>query len=489
MDVKMFDDELGLHNEPPSVPSGPTILSTSKATLISHTLSCFIERFNEQSLIGEKLLETLHAMNHGMCKIYVFGSFTLNCLVKFHPIPNDVDLLIVGENVFQMANAFAIFISQFGKATQMIKPGLMQITLHELQSPRSFKIQVVLRPYKSLTEAASEIDFPVTAVFFDGTNIFFNEETRRQLVARRIEVVPERFSTSSFSRLLKYKARGFSITFPGLHINAFREGNSIYLFKDTLQIAYFKVEGLLVHGTMYLANRQNVKYDDDLPTIVNAPFFNVVNLGSKLILCSTPGEDCIDLSKIKTFEDAVPKNQFNIQKMSVLQQVCKRKNGNLTVNLSILEKFFDIPETLNFVKMYMEHDVETVSKKLLNKMEQKYQRLCGTNIEFLRLEPLLDKLTDESLYGNLPRCEKRTKNSPKFLHVETLTGLVNMMFHEEESKLATCGICQNTIYQDDANVLTMKCGHKHHFSAFSKCQGLETWLENKRTCPLCRHQQ
>ena len=201
MDVKMFDDELGLHNEPPSVPSGPTILSTSKATLISHTLSCFIERFNEQSLIGEKLLETLHAMNHGMCKIYVFGSFTLNCLVKFHPIPNDVDLLIVGENVFQMANAFAIFISQFGKATQMIKPGLMQITLHELQSPRSFKIQVVLRPYKSLTEAASEIDFPVTAVFFDGTNIFFNEETRRQLVARRIEVVPERFSTSSFSRI------------------------------------------------------------------------------------------------------------------------------------------------------------------------------------------------------------------------------------------------------------------------------------------------
>jgi hypothetical protein len=484
MEVKLFGDKL--RNEPPSVPSGPTLLSTSKATLISHTLASFIERFQEQSFIGEVLLETLHAMDNEMCKIYVFGSFSLNCFVKLNPKPSDIDLLIVGKNVLQMANAFATFISQFGEATHMIKPGLMQITLKDSQSSRSFKIQVVLRYYKSLTEAASEIDFPVTAVFFDGKNIFFNEETRRQLVAQRIEVVPERFSYSSFSRLLKYKTRGFSITFPGLHINAFETGNPVRLFNDTLHINYFKIHGLLVSGTMKLVNYKKANYDDDLPR--NAPFFNAVNLGSKLILYSMPGEDCIDLSKIKKFEDAVPKHQFDIQKMNVVHSVCKVKNGDLTVNISILKHFFDMHDTLHFVQMYMEHDIQTVSKYLLDKMEEKYQQLCGTNIEFLHMEPLSAKITNASFYGNLPRCGKRQKNS-KFLQVETLTGLVNMMFHEEESKLATCGICQNTIYQDDANVLTMKCGHKHHFSEFSKCQGLETWLENKRTCPLCRHEQ
>lgn len=486
MEVKLFEDKLRLDNEPPSVPSGPTLLSTSKATLISHTLSCFTGRFHEQSFIGEVLLETLHAMNHEMCKIYVFGSFSLNCLVKLNPEPNDIDLLIVGENVFHMANAFATFISQFGEATHMIKPGLMQIILKDSESHRSFKIQVVLRHYKSLTEAASEIDFPVTAVFFDGTNIFFNEETRRQLVAHRIEVVPKRFSYSSVSRLLKYQTRGFSITFPGLHINAFQTGNPVRLFNGVLHINYFKVHGLLVYGTMDLVNYKKANYDDDLPTVVNAPFFNAVNLGSKLILCSIPGEECIDLSKIKNFEDAVPKKQFDIQKMNVVHEVCKVDNGDLTVNISVLKKFLDVHDTLHFVQMYMERDIQTVSKCLLNKMDKKYQQLCGTNIEFLHVEPLSDKITDASFYGDLPRCGKRNSD---FLRVETLKGLVKMMFDEDENKLATCGICHNTVYKDDANVLTMKCGHRHHFSAFSKCQGIETWFENRRNCPLCRHEQ
>jgi len=487
--VKKFGENERLDILPPSVPEGPTFIGKS-LQLKARTLHTFTEAFIANSIAGDHILTILNSINRDCSKMVVFGSSTLECFVPFHKDKHhDFDLLIYGVNTFEdvleTANVFDSYILQFGKTRTMVKPGLMQINLYPENYPSTIVFQIVLRHYKSLTQAASEIDFSPTAVFFDGTNLFFNEETRHGLMTQSIVLDTCRFSNASMKRLLKYHSRGFAITFPGILIDLFHSKQPLELCDGKLIITTTKTRGLFIYGKISVQNQPVLEYDT-MPTFNKVSEFNMHHLGTQFVVRSQDDEACIDFSSFKTFEDVFRKEEFDVEKVKLVKSAVLGNKNQCVCNITILEKqfLFKEDEILNVVKMCFEKN-EKASQYLLDKLESRYEKLRRVKIDFFRCESLVGTFDHETFYGKHNIC-RRGKVSLS-LQVETLKSLVSNIFEEHTGQVQTCGICHSNLDRSEKNVLTMSCGHSHHFSDSIKCQGVETWLrDHKRNCPLCR---
>ncbi len=484
--VKKFGDDEFLDIVPPGVPNGPTLWGKNLRLDVQTSMS-FQHAFTTLSTIGESLIATLKVINQQASKMVIFGSSTLECFIPFKDTHGDIDLLIYGvttpEDVLSTANGFVEYFSQFGKTMQTVKPGLMQLIVYDPED-KEVKIQIGLRHFKSLSQAASEIDFALTAVFFDGTNVFFTDETRRQLMTQRIDVDPRRFSHASIDRLAKYHARGFDVTFPDLHIDAFQTGEPIVLCDGALKITYSKTCGLFVVGQVHKLGQNDIEYGA-MPPHWKIAHFNMCHMGKNVAVRPMEYELCVDFEQLKTFGDALPEDVFKLQKLKFVRKALPSTNGQLLLNFSILDKVFsfDPDMILKVAKMCMENRTEALMY-LHKTLEAKYEKIRNVKIDFIRRESLLSGFDSDTFYG---KYNIRQGKVPLLLQIDTLTGLVHNMFGQ--NSIQTCGICQLNIDNHEKNVLTMSCGHKHHFSMFHKCQGLETWFTEHRNCPMCRSSQ
>jgi hypothetical protein len=414
--------------------------------------------------------------------VYLFGS---GALYPFRPNwdfdESDLDFMIVGEcsedELYDTAKTLSLLIREkMVECSEIISTGLMEIRAVDGTGHQS-TIQIVLRKFESIDAFASEVDIAATCTIFDGSNVLFTGEAHIEHVQNTICVNPHRFSVQTPARILKYSKR-FAIAFPNLNIESIT-APSIVELPCGLEICVDYIKGLFIKAALKYTRVPTVSYDSgmDMAWKCDVPYINIIYLlRNKHFIRSD--------SKLKSslvLKDIVSPSQ---SKKAIREIVRKTIDCRLQINIRYLRIVFGMTEdeVLEIVRqLYTEAvNVDTLRRRLMEKLERFYTQSENVRISFLRVASMIVPIAPSLFYGDL-FIAKNTNNTA--VQLSTLKAITNVLMCYDRP---TCSICMQTLSKNEKNIVKFDCGHSHHFSKSTICEGVYNWIRSNSSCPMCR---
>lgn len=152
-----------------------------------------------------------------------------------------------------------------------------------------YKIQLILRLYKTISEILHGFDLGCSAIGFDGKQLYFTSLSKFSYEYMCNIVDTTRRSTTYEKRLMKYFDRGFDIILPHLDITKLRKRYIKYDLPEVCELPYFifsykNITGNKIYFENYLGKQKDGKkfIKDSDYQIEDLDMYNIfyVNLGN-----------------------------------------------------------------------------------------------------------------------------------------------------------------------------------------------------------------
>ena len=412
---------------------------------------------------------------------------------------------------------------------------------------RSLKIQLILRPFPSVSYLLHGFDLGSCAIAFDGVTAYTTTLGAFSLLHRVNIVCPSRRSTTYELRLEKYFRRRYAIAMPNLDIKALVPGETLDLPFLRLQVE--KVYGLLAVGSILpQPNSQALDpaspqahasdYEDSDSAL--APSWTtqwhwraaMTMVNSWRLATGRPGfvirgaamqnhrgyETNVGIpfadyaQNAPGFDEVLPRQDF----IDIVHRVAKKVFSAHRLNVVTLRRFFGLSqEQVNRFAAAVA-DVALVAaatsdarvtidtlpalRPFCDALIARYDAAVardGGKIDWVVLgDPssqctvtLNPRIVDPSIWYGAAFSECAEGRSVTD-YDDTFLGMIELLKgvagNSDKSYDNTCAICFSELATGDAaNVMTLGCGHSFHWvEEPAICRGLRCW-ENA-TCPTCR---
>jgi hypothetical protein len=406
-------------------------------------------------------------------------------------------------------------------------------------------LQVVLRCYPSLSLALHGFDLPCCSVAFTGSDVLLTPAALFSLSFRAFPVVPSYSSASFARRIQKYFDRGFALLLPGLSPSALA-GPSRFDVPSHFSLLPLEAEPALsfFRGSVSLAD-PSAPASGYSPPSGCSPDAEPFSL--RYALASTPPGTPPFLSTSAYFAPFCPRHRFGRRFASALDlpsglplaqysqsppslsDLCSETDFHRVVRRAAsgylaLDSGRTRPSNLIRTHIMPKDDALALDSAVTSYLAST-PRPASSSYYVPGLAELLRPYVEARCaeYPSYPQALpwwvepadsasqatasfRPTFEDPRLWYGEHFDAswleaspsplsdsqrLQLLLFGQPSlrpgsSSDQVCAICQEAVFPDAPNSVTLACGHSFHFAPQSGCSGSLNWFRRGRSCPNCR---
>ena len=414
--------------------------------------------------------------------------------------PHDVDLFLVGKytaeqrwsKMQQIVLHFRGIVSNDHLET--LSKGVLTLHLGKpLKTIR--KIQLVLREFPTLSALLHGFDVPSCCVAFDGVRTVLTYLGAYAHVYHVNLVHPAYRSPTYEQRLAKYFSRMFALGLPSLDLQHVTPRAQLVLPFLTLHLGD-RVSGTCFSGTVVVTRPPAWhNYDRKLDQYHN--LVEIARGGNELMIRRAQ----VPLVPLK-IEDCLPVQSL----MHDLRQCVRNCWKHNCLNVRLLQDVFRFtPDeiallvrqlaALRIDKIGYRLTIERVLQRAVEQLRTNYTLVQEHVVEWWYVDTqttgrFTTSLYPEALdtsdwYGTYYTSAKKISNAKQVAGI--LGAWHTLTLDTQACHRSICGLCHEMVSTNEPNTLRLGCNHCFHWSAVEEgCVGLESWVTEHRTCPLCR---
>jgi hypothetical protein len=399
---------------------------------------------------------------------------------------------------------------------------------------KMFKVQVILRAYRSVSSILHAFDVPSAAVAYDGKEAYTTALGAYAHTFRANLVNPAYRSTTYEARLAKYFERGFALVLPRLRLGSLVRDQALVL--PHLRLRPYVVRGRLATGELILPPEALAAGSDYTPTdgprgmpeknLYGAWRYNAKQLvgiggapGPRRFMLTGVGGIRLQrqgreydrqlrfarfAEKEPGLADVLPREKLRDALDDSLSGAYKDKKVNLEVMRRMLQM---TPEeitrlTLAVTRLQSENpgralDLRAALTPFKNRVLAAYDATPTEITWWIVHEPgrqftasVNPRMEDPAAwYGEAYDAAPAPPTSEEYIAAlqATLESWQGAIASGKAIYDGACALCLEPVTRGDANSVTLACGHVYHWSQAPNCEGLIIWIgAGNNDCPTCR---
>jgi hypothetical protein len=448
--------------------------------------------------------------------------------------PDDVDIFFHGlqpheimENAYDFINEIK---SYCDTVTITEQKGLISLECKLEDSRTRFKVQLILRCFRTIHSILAGFDLGAPAVATDGREIYF---TVRGAWCNhyKMEIVNPAYSSTTYDqRLRKYfRDKGYAVAFPGM--KPFADEKKIQL--NFISIELTRSHKMFGVGHIYL--NEGYCAESDYDALKHLSTRNYQYRIPNTNLSSFIHGECIFARRINCKNDAYLQSEWSYNPptgefdcINTIPELPKKVSNYITANE--IRQTFDGGNVYRAVEnncinpFWLCHVLRASSEETAQICMELYKKVCErrmyTPLQLPTFAALIKRRRAETLerfeicqndqvelvivddpsrqytvslnptivnpvdwYSEKYYCSA----APEYTMQDEFFDKACMLGYNLTVEANDCPICFESINaQQDSNICKTQCGHYFHMNKTDNCGGFVQWVMRNPTCPICR---